>query len=152
MPTLIESFFNNIDGIFTFTTYAFFVLYFIFKLAGVFANLWTYRSVGHLIAREAPEWLEEEGLVDTSCIEVSETGVKPYIPLKDVIEDAELEEVDIPKDLIVENGTAAADDVVAEDVAAEEDAAAEDTAVEETAATEEDEASEDASDAKATAE
>ncbi len=83
LSTLIETFLDNIDGIYTISAYAFFVLYFIFKLAGVIANLWTYRSIGHLIAREAPEWLKEEGFVDTSCIEESSTDIKPYIPLEE---------------------------------------------------------------------
>lgn len=83
--TLFDTFLNNLDSIYTVGAYAFFILYFIFKLAGVIANLWTYRSIGHLIARESPEWLGEEGLVDTSCIEESSTNVEPYVPLKEVV-------------------------------------------------------------------
>ena len=85
LSTIIDTFINNFSGIYTVGAYAFFILYFIFKLANVIANLWMYRSIGHLIAREVPEWLAEDGLVDTSCIEVSDDGVKPYIPLKEVV-------------------------------------------------------------------
>ena len=85
LSTVIETFLNDFDSVYTVSVYAFFILYFIFKLAGVIANLWTYRSVGHLIAREAPEWLKEEGLVDASCIEEPDTGVKPYIPLTETV-------------------------------------------------------------------
>ena len=84
LSTLFETFLNDFDSIYTVSAYAFFILYFIFKLGGVIANLWTYRSIGHLIAREAPEWLEEEGLVDTSCVELSDTEIKPYIPIKEL--------------------------------------------------------------------
>ena len=84
LTNVINTFLDNFDSIYTAAACVFFVLYFIFKLAGVIANLWMYRSVGHLIAREAPEWLAEDGLVDTSCIETSASDVKPYIPLKEV--------------------------------------------------------------------
>lgn len=84
LSTIIDTIINNFDSIYTVGAYGFFILYFIFKFAGVVANLWTYRSVGHLIAREAPEWLEEEGLVDTTCIDESSTDIKPYIPLKEI--------------------------------------------------------------------
>ncbi len=82
--TLINTFLQDFDSIFTVSAYAFFILYFIFNLAGVIANLWTYRSIGHLIAREAPEWLEVDGLVDASCIEDSKSAIKSYIPLSEV--------------------------------------------------------------------
>ena len=85
LSTVVETFLNDFDSVYTVGVYAFFILYFIFKLAGVIANLWTYRSVGHLIAREAPEWLKEEGLVDTSCVEGSSAGIKPYIPLRETV-------------------------------------------------------------------
>lgn len=77
---LITTFLTDFDSVFTVSAYAFFVLYFIFKLAGVIANLWTYRSIGHFIAREGAEWLTEEELVDTSCLEAPASVVQPYIP------------------------------------------------------------------------
>ena len=83
LNTIINTFLENFDSIYTVAAYAFFILYFIFKLAGVIANLWTYRSIGHLIAREAPEWTKEEGLVDKSCLADSNADVEPYIPLKE---------------------------------------------------------------------
>ena len=83
LTTIVNTFLENFDSIYTVAAYSFFILYFIFKLAGVIANLWTYRSIGHLIAREAPEWLAEEGLVDTTCLGEAKTSVKPYIPLSE---------------------------------------------------------------------
>ena len=85
LSTLIDTFLNDFDSIYTIGSSAFFILYFIFKLAGVIANLWTYRSIGHLIARESPEWLKEEGFVDTSCVKESGIEIKPYIPLQKVV-------------------------------------------------------------------
>ena len=84
---VIETFLTDFDGIYTVAAYAFFVLYFIFKLAGVIANLWMYRAIGHLIARESPEWLTEDGLVDASCIEFagSTTDIKPYVPFAETV-------------------------------------------------------------------
>ena len=79
-----NAFLDDFDSVFTMSAYAFFILYFIFKLAGVIANLWTYRSIGHLIAREAPEWMSEEGLVDTTCLGDDNTNIKPYIPLSEI--------------------------------------------------------------------
>ena len=83
LNSIINTFLENFDSIYTVAAYAFFILYFIFKLAGVIANLWTYRSIGHLIAREAPEWTKEEGLVDKSCLANTSADVEPYIPLKE---------------------------------------------------------------------
>lgn len=83
--TLFTTFLNNFDSIYTVGAYAFFILYFISKFAWVVSNLWIYRSLGHLIARESPEWLDEEELVDTTCLEESDTKPEPYIPLKEVV-------------------------------------------------------------------
>lgn len=83
--TLMETFFNNFDSIYTVAAYVLFAIYFIFKFAGVIASLWIYRSIGHLIAREAPEWLKEEGLVDTSCIgKTNVDDVEPYVPMREI--------------------------------------------------------------------
>ncbi len=85
LTTIINTFLANFDSIYTFSACAVSILYFIYKLAGVIANLWTYRSIGHMIAREAPEWLKEEDLVDTTCVEASGEDIKPYIPLGEVV-------------------------------------------------------------------
>lgn len=85
LSTVLETFLNDFDSVFTASAYAFFILYFIYKLAGVIANLWTYRAVGHLIAREAPEWLAEEELVDASCVGGADANIKPYVPLKETV-------------------------------------------------------------------
>lgn len=91
---LITTFLTDFDSVFTVSAYAFFVLYFIFKLAGVIANLWMYRSIGHLIARESYAWLAEEGLVDTSCLEAPDSHVQPYIPFMNVTGDTPLLEAE----------------------------------------------------------
>ncbi len=84
LSSVLMAFLNELDGVYTVGVYGFFFLYFIFKLAGVIANLWTYRAIGHLIAREAPEWLKEEELVDASCVEGSAADIKPYVPMAEV--------------------------------------------------------------------
>ncbi len=85
LSALFETFLNDIESIYIVSVCVLFALYFIFKFAGVVASLWTYRSIGHLIAREAPEWLKEEGFVDASCIgKINANDVEPYVPMREV--------------------------------------------------------------------
>ena len=56
------------------------IVYYVFQVAAALAEIWTNRSLGHLIARLAPEWLAVPGLVDMSNIRSADGIVQPYIP------------------------------------------------------------------------
>ena len=82
---LINTFVSDFIGIYTAAMYVVFVIMFFFKLAGVISNIWMYRSVGHLVAREAPEWLTVPNLVDSTNVDAPNGVVDPYIPLKNLV-------------------------------------------------------------------
>ncbi len=51
-----------------------------FSVAAALAEVWMNRSLGHLIARVAPEWLIVPDLVDMSNIRSADGVVRPYVP------------------------------------------------------------------------
>ncbi len=80
---LINSGLANLAGIFTGSIFLLYIIWFIFQIAGAVSTVWTYRSIGHFIAREAPEWLAVPELVDVSNIDVSSGTFKPFIPFQE---------------------------------------------------------------------
>ena len=52
-------------------------------IAEALSNVWTMRSLGHLVSREAVEWLKIPGFVDTANIEGTNVP-KPYVPLEEL--------------------------------------------------------------------
>ena len=56
------------------------IISYAFSVAAALAEVWMNRSLGHLIARVAPEWLSVPGLVDLSNVRSSDGVVRPYVP------------------------------------------------------------------------
>lgn len=80
---IINSGISSIAGVLTGSMILLYLIWFVLQIAGAVSNIWTYRAIGHFIAREAPEWLAVPGLVDVSTIDVSSGTFKPFVPFQE---------------------------------------------------------------------
>lgn len=79
-PVAAGSVITTLLAAFTSSMIVLVIIGYAFSVAAALAEVWMNRSLGHLIARVAPEWLSVPGLVDLSNVRSSDGVVRPYVP------------------------------------------------------------------------
>lgn len=60
----------------------FIIVWALSKIISAVSTIWTYRAIGHLVAREAPEWMTTPNVMDYEQSRGEVTGT-PFVPFKD---------------------------------------------------------------------